>query len=140
MALLEAMRSGVITVTSDYDTACKDMVIQGKTGMIIKHNDIKQFVEVIADLVNNRTKYDNYYMASYELFESQYSYEVWRQRMNSLFADGKRSHKKRYSSFSKKRFAIDKARLKYLDKRNYFVQLVEETLYPSLAFFRTKVK
>ena len=140
MALLEAMRSGVITVTSDYDTACKDMVIQGKTGVIIKHNDIKQFVDVIADLVNNRSKYDDYYKASYELFESQYSYEVWRQRMNSLFSDDKRFHKKRYSSFSKKRFAIDKARLKYLDKRNYFVQLVEETLYPSLAFFRTKVK
>lgn len=134
IALLEAMRSGVITVTSDYDSACKDMVLPQKTGFIIDHRNINNFIDTIVNIIDNRHCYDDYYTASYDYFKNNYSYEVWCKNMERLFTEESYLHKRRLKKISSIKFQFDKIRLFYLIKFNYCIQLLEETIFPFFVF------
>ena len=136
MAMLETMRSGVISITSDYKNACQELVLNNQTGKIISHNDILGFVKAITDIIANPSRYDSYYDASYNYFISNLSFSRWKERMDAIINKKTSDHYRRKSSFSLIKFKRDLFVFSLLDFQNRMDKMVNERIRVLIPFVR----
>lgn len=96
MALLEAMRTGCITLVADYDVANRELVRDGISGYVIGHDDIDGFVKRIEEIVSHPEMFDTFYDAGYAIFKEKLSYESWKKKMDEVLIQSACCHKKRH--------------------------------------------
>jgi glycosyltransferase involved in cell wall biosynthesis len=118
MALLEAMRIGTIPITSDYDNGCKEIVRDGYNGYVISHNDINAFVSRIIDIITNPMYYNTIYLNCFQTFKDSLSFEVWKEKMDSIVFGNCFYHKKRNELFNLKEYLNYRNKQEKQSKRN----------------------
>lgn len=134
MALLEAMRYGVITITSDYKNACRELVVDDYNGWVLPHNSIDSFTECLSKVINTLHSYDYMYDNSLSLFNKKLSYSAWKNSMDSLIYSPSNSHKPRLKSFSRWRFYFDKCIFRFVNLHNQVDKMIKETVPSALSF------
>ena len=112
MAILEAHRSGCILLVADYKNSNREIVEAGKSGFVVNHNDIDEFVRVISDIIKNHSEYTEYYENSHDAFEKLLSYPVWRSHIIDTL-NSEQSHKRRKTKVINTRLYCDIIRMKW---------------------------
>lgn len=84
MTLLEAMRAGCIPIVSDAHHGSLELIQQSKTGFVTKQGDSKTICKIIIDIINNPTKYAEYYNKTKEFSENELNFEKWTSKMMSI--------------------------------------------------------
>ena len=135
MAMIEAMRIGCIILTSDYKNACQEMVENQTSGIIIPHKDTNQFVSVILDIINNHSKYLDYYEECYKRYKEKFSFDPWYEEMDGIIQSSERLHIDRIGVFDKKKYKRDLKWLHHKMTYNKYHMLVFETLKSALPLF-----
>ena len=135
MALLEAMRYGVISITSNYDNACKELIVNGYNGFIRSRKNVDEFVEVLKEILANPTNYDHLYDNSLETYRSKLSYYSWKNKMDDLIYQAPIMHKQRIASFKKSYYLFSVLKFKLLNLSNYIDKSINETLASAIPFF-----
>lgn len=134
MALLETMRYGVISVTSDYKNACRELIKDNINGRIIPHTETNSFVDCIKDIILHTADYDYMYENSLKTFNRQLSFNAWRLSMDNLIYDKKPNHIMRISTFSPIRFKTNKLLFSILNFQNKINKFFHET-FPAAIYF-----
>lgn len=134
MALIEAMSSGAIVLTSDYKNGCREIVEDAKCGKVIPHKNIHTFTETILDICNNPSQYEYCYDNSKNYFEQVLSFTAWKDKMDILIYDKNMQHEPRIS-FSEVEFKKKLSQWKKCSHFNALHMLLFETLYPAVTFF-----
>lgn len=134
MSLLETMRYGIITVTSDYKNACREIIKDGYNGFIIPHNKINRFVEIMSDIILNHKKYLSYYDNSIATFKEELCFKVWKEKMDKIIYSDPVNHQIRRRKFSKIYYTWIRSKLEILDWQNRLHKFLFETL-PSAKVF-----
>lgn len=140
MALLEAMRVGTISITSDFDNGCKEIIKDGYNGYVIPHKDLNGFVERIKDIILNHEKYTGIYVNSYKTYLSELSFAVWKKNMDIFINGSCCQHKKRYETFDAKMYSLNKIRQDNASKHNLRHLLMHEYLPSALCFYKHYLK
>lgn len=135
MALLETMRYGVISVTADYKNACRELIKDNYNGFVLPHRNADRFYEVITELINNHSKYLDYYDNSLETYYSELSFPVWGKSMDNIIYSEKLNHKKRKTSFSKRHYNYLKYKFKLINWFDSIHKNLFETLPSATVFF-----
>lgn len=136
MALLEAMRVGCITITSDYNNACKEIIEDGVNGYVIPHKDIDRFVDVILSIIQLPLDYQDIYDNSYKTFVEKLSFEVWKKKMDDILQTSRANHKKRILNFDSTKYAMFKRCLDKQSNKNLRHLLLHEYLPSALPFYK----
>lgn len=136
MALLEAMRVGTISITSDYNNGCKEIIKDGYNGFVIPHKNINSFIKRIKDIITNPEKYMAIYNNSYKTFQSELSFAVWKKGMDALINDTNYQHKKRYGVFEYNLFLSYRNKQNRMSKHNMLHLLLYEYLPSALRFYK----
>ena len=136
MALLEAMRVGTISITSDYNNGCKEIIKDGYNGYVIPHKNINDFVKRIKDIIINPKQYMTIYNNSHETFLSELSFAVWKKEMDALINDINCQHKKRIEIFDLDLYLSDRSILNNRCKKNMRHLLRNEYLPSAIHFWK----
>lgn len=135
MAILEAHRAGCILVVADYENSNREIVEAGKSGFVIKHDDIDGFVRVLSDIIKNHSAYTSIYENSHKTFVELLSYPIWqRQLIEVLNCDF--SHKQRYTTISKLKICYDIYKMKWIKFSRSLEQLFLFTIPTYLSLRR----
>lgn len=140
MAMLEAMRTGTILITSDYKNACREMIEDGINGFVISHDDKNAFVERINDILLNHEKYFGFYDECYKNYKERFSFDIWKQQMQAIIESKDFMHSNRFSEFSETKFKWDLYRLRSRMKYNKYHLLFFETLKSAIPFYLKHLK
>lgn len=136
MALLEAMRVGTISITSDYNNGCKEIIKDGYNGFVIPHKNLNDFVERIKDIIKNPKQYMTIYDNSYKTFQTELSFAVWKKEMDALINDINCQHKKRYDAFDSNLYLSNRNKQNNMSKYNMRHLLMHEYLPSALHFYK----
>lgn len=136
IALLEAMRVGCITLTSDYKNACREIIEDGVNGFIIPHDDIHRFVDMILDIIQYPSKYQSVYANSYQTYVEKLSFDAWKVKMDNILLHTPFLHKNRMLDFEPKVYAKFKKRLDKRSRFNLKHLLFCEYLPSALPFYK----
>lgn len=105
VALIEAMRLGVVPICSDLANGIRELVVPGKTGFLVEVGDIDGFVEAIITLYKDSLKYDCLSKGALELVKEKFDPNVCIKRFDNLFASLKQkkfiNYPRKYSSLGK---------------------------------------
>lgn len=134
MALIEAMSSGTIVLTSDFKNGCREIVENAKCGKIISHRNIHRFAETILNICNCPSKYEYCYDASRDYFERVLSFSAWKNKMDKLIFETNMQHKPRIQ-FSENEFKKMLSHWRKCSRFNALHMLLFETVYPAVTFF-----
>lgn len=134
MAMLEAMRSGTIVITSDYKNACREMIENQKNGFVINHRNRRDFVRLIIDIIDHHDKYFRFYDECMNNFKTRFSYAIWQERMNDIIHLKQRNHTSRIK-FSEKRYKLDAIKIRIRMNYNKYHMLLFETLRSAIPFY-----
>lgn len=126
MALIEAIRVGVISVVADYKNANREIIQDGYNGFVLSHKNVKAFVNRISDIIKNHSSYLKIYDNSYETYISSLSYPVWKSNMENYLYGVSNNHKNRYKRVNSLRLFLDVIRLKLLFVRDTIEVTIEE--------------
>ena len=140
IALLEAMRVGCITLTSDYKNACREIIEDGANGFIIPHDDIHRFVDMILDIIQYPSKYQSIYANSYQTYVDKLSFDVWKMKMDNILLHTPLLHNNRILDFDPKVYAKFKKHLDIRARSNLRHLLFYEYLPSALPFYRYYVE
>jgi len=86
LVILEAMEAGMMVVSTDVG-GIPDIVLHGKTGFIVKPNDVDTLVQHLEYLVENISILRKMKEASRLRYEKYYTYDVFEQNMANLFKE-----------------------------------------------------
>ena len=136
MAMLETMRTGVISITSDFKNACQELVENNVTGMIIPHNDIDGFVNTVTSIIKFHQGYASFYESSYKFFQTNLSYEKWKERMDLIMLNNEVRHHHRRKKFSLILFELDTLLFSLLNLQNRVDHLFHERIKPVVPFVK----
>lgn len=95
IALLEAMRCGAIPIVADYGNANKEIIHNNENGFVIDHKNIDEWFLKIQDIIINHSHYMPFYDSSFQTFQDQFSYGVWKDKMDSAIYGCAYNHKRR---------------------------------------------
>lgn len=140
MALLEAMRVGTISITSDYDNGCKEIIHDGFNGFVIHHKNISGFVTRIEDIIIKPQQYSFMYENSYKSFMRELSFDVWKRKMDFIILEKSSQHKERYKEFDLRIFLAYRKKLNIMKKINLCHLLLFEYLPSALPFLGFYIK
>ena len=140
MALLEAMRVGTISITSDYNNGCKEIIKDGYNGFVIPHKNVNGFIKRIKDIIINPEKYMSIYNNAYKTFQYELSFAVWKKEMDALISDTNYQHKKRYDVFKYNLFLSYRNKQNRMSKHNMRHLLMYEYLPSAIDFWKYYVK
>ncbi len=140
MALLETMRYGVISITSDYNNACRELINDRVNGRIISHTRVNEFVVCIKDIILHPKDYDYMYEESLDTFNRQLSFNAWRASMDELIYKNELNHNKRYDTFSPIRFTMSKFFFSIINYQNRINKFIHETLPAAIYFLAQYLK
>ncbi len=135
MAMLEAISTGAIVITSDYKNACREMITDGKEGFVINHKHVDEFVARIKDIILHHDKYIDMYEASYNNYLRNFSAEPWRKRMLEIINTADGSHSQRFKSFDETKYKRDLRKIQFRKKYNALHMLFFETLKSAVPFY-----
>lgn len=136
MALLEAMRVGCITLTSNYENACREIIEDGVNGFIIPCDDINRYVDLILDIIRFPCKYQNIYDNSYQTYVGKLSFNVWKMKMDNILLKTPTLHKDRILSFDSCMYDKFKKHLERRMRYNITHLLLREYLPSALPFYK----
>lgn len=84
ISLLEAMSSGTISIVSDAKHGSLDIVKNGFNGFVIPSKNVNKAFELVKDILLNSQKYNYIYENSLNVFNKEYSCEIWKHKMEKV--------------------------------------------------------
>lgn len=93
VSLMEALRSGCIPIVGDAKHVCREILEDGKMGLIVKHGSHKDLYIAIKDSIENHTKYKEEYAKSLQYSKTVLSQTLWKEKMTRVIADAVQSNK-----------------------------------------------
>lgn len=138
MALLEGHRAGCIFVVADYPNSNNEIVSRGKSGFVINHKNIDDFVQIITKIISNPSDYEYLYENSHNVFSTMLSYSVWREKIFQVLMSSA-NHKPRMSKASKLTLLYDMWYMRWLKKTGLLDHFLNLSL-PSYISFRKQYK
>lgn len=103
MSLMEAMCSGCIPVVGSAKHVCREILDDGKFGVIVKQGSSKSLYEALVKIVSNHNKFVYNYNKTYEYSKSELAASVWKEKMDCAIKEAMIS-KKVYIPFTKAAF------------------------------------
>ena len=100
MAMLEAMRTGCIVITSDDKTACREIVENEKIGIVVCGTNADDYARAIAQIVEHHDDYLEYYDRCHKAFLKNFSQDKWLRDMASIFSQSPMTHDLRRQSLT----------------------------------------
>lgn len=134
MALLEGHRAGCIFLVADYENSNREIVEKGNSGLVVNRNDIDGFISIISDIINNPSKYEDYYENSHNTFITYLSYPIWKEKIFSVI-NSPSSHSRRKKNSNRLGLIINIFKMKWL----LLSCQIDQTLrysFPSFYTFR----
>lgn len=93
MTLLEALTGGCIPIVSDHPHASKEILNDGKFGVVINDVNDKKIAETIEDIIINHSNYFSSYTDSINYVKENLSKEHWIEKMRLLINEALRESK-----------------------------------------------
>lgn len=84
MTLLEALNGGCIPVVTDDPHASKEILNDGKFGIVINGANSNKLFESLQDIISNPYKYESAYWDTQKYVEEKLSQKIWTKKMTEL--------------------------------------------------------
>jgi glycosyltransferase involved in cell wall biosynthesis len=139
ISLLEAISSGVIPIIADSKHASSELIINGKSGLILNEKGVNSYFELISNIINNHIVYENIYLNSRKLHHEKLSEFKWQEQMMKLFKELPENNEFLENIFKNKKYKNDKFKLKKVLLLERGKQISRSTMV-LLFFLREKIK
>ncbi len=137
MTLLEAMQTGCIPIVSDAKHGSREILEDGKFGIIILNEDYESIYNSLCNVLLNHEKYMYNYDKTYKYVNKVLSETVWRNKMETIIKDSI-SREKKSQTLTKKDFKKNINKLKFSlfkDRVKTILASIRSCIYSNYMFF-----